>query len=230
MAFTYETAVPWGRSFEEYCRMFRLGEQELGLKILGCADGPAGFNAQMSELGHPIVSCDPLYQFTVAQIRQRIDATYKDVVQQAWVNRDQLVWDRFRSPEDMGRERMKAMNQFLGDFGHGKREGRYIAAELPDLPFVSGRFDLALCSHFLFFYSPNFTLDFHRQALQSLTRVAKEVRIFPLFTYNAEPSPFIEPVVDTLTHDGLRVDIQEVPYEFQRGGNKMMRIYHSWQL
>ena len=75
MAFKYQEAVPWGRSFNEYCRMFHLADECLQQSILGCADGPASFNAEMSRQGHPVVSCDPLYHLTTDQIKQRIDAT-----------------------------------------------------------------------------------------------------------------------------------------------------------
>src|SRR6185295_17577448 len=69
MAFKYEEAVPWGRSFDEYCRMFDLTTDDLERSILGCADGPASFNAEMSRLGKRVISCDPLYRFTREQIQ-----------------------------------------------------------------------------------------------------------------------------------------------------------------
>lgn len=40
--------VPWGRNLEEYKLMFNLSEADLNAKILGCADGPASFNAEMT--------------------------------------------------------------------------------------------------------------------------------------------------------------------------------------
>ena len=45
--FTLDKVVPWGRSFDEYQRMFALTENDLGLKIVGCGDGPANFNAEV---------------------------------------------------------------------------------------------------------------------------------------------------------------------------------------
>ena len=47
MVFKYEEALPWGRSFDEYRRMFDLTAEDLKGSILGCADGPASFNAEM---------------------------------------------------------------------------------------------------------------------------------------------------------------------------------------
>lgn len=224
MTFTYETVVPWGRSFDEYRHMFALSEEDLNARILGCGDGPAAFNAHMHRRGGHVVSCDPLYQFSTQQIQARIDATYENVIEQTRKNRAQFVWDQIQSPEQLGQIRMDAMREFLADYEQGKQEGRYIAGEAPALPFAADSFDLALSSHFLFLYSDNLSLAFHEQTIADLLRIAGEVRIFPLLTYNAEPSPYLEPVCESLEDGGYSVSIQPVPYEFQRGGNRMLRI------
>jgi hypothetical protein len=77
-----EEVVPWGRSIAEYRSMFSLSETDLNAKILGCGDGPASFNAEMTELGHSVVSIDPIYQFSAEQIEQRVRATYEPVISQ----------------------------------------------------------------------------------------------------------------------------------------------------
>jgi hypothetical protein len=224
MAFKYEEAVPWGRSFDEYECMFNLSKEDFSRSILGCADGPASFNAEMNRRRNRVVSCDPLYQFSAGQIRNRIDTTYENVMGQTRQNMDRFVWDRIGSPDELGRLRMAAMNDFLGDYEPGKSDGRYVAAELPELPFASLSFEIALCSHFLFFYSDSLSLDFHKKAVDDLCRVAYEVRIFPILTYNAEPCPMVAPIMDHLKRVGRNVSIEKVPYEFQRGGNMMLRI------
>jgi hypothetical protein len=33
--------IPWGRSFDEYRRMFALTDGDLAARVLGCGDGPA---------------------------------------------------------------------------------------------------------------------------------------------------------------------------------------------
>jgi len=59
MAFKYESAVPWGRSFDEYQRMFHLTGKDLRRRILGCADGPASFDAESkgesAQAGMPVL-------------------------------------------------------------------------------------------------------------------------------------------------------------------------------
>ena len=224
MVFKYEEAVPWGRSFTEYREMFCLTEADLQKNVLGCADGPASFNAQMSRLGRTVVSCDPLYGLTAGQIEQRIAETYETVISQTKQNQQKFVWESIKSPDELGALRMKAMKEFLRDFDQGKRDGRYLDASLPNLPLASGSFDLALCSHFLFFYSDTFSFEFHLQALSELCRVAREVRIFPLLTYNADRSPYVEPAIEHLRTMRKVVSIEKVPYEFQRGGNEILRI------
>ena len=44
-------AVPWGRSLEEYVRMFQLSAADLASNIPDCAAGPASFNAEMHARG-----------------------------------------------------------------------------------------------------------------------------------------------------------------------------------
>lgn len=61
--------VPWGRTLAEYKLMFNLLETDLNTKILGCGDGPASFNSEMTGLGYSVVSIDPIYQFSTEQIR-----------------------------------------------------------------------------------------------------------------------------------------------------------------
>ncbi|MBW4621878.1 MAG: SAM-dependent methyltransferase [Cyanosarcina radialis HA8281-LM2] len=224
MAFQYQSAVPWGRSFDEYQRMFALAADDLNLRIIGCADGPASFNAHLSKSGRRVVSCDPLYQLTAKQIQERIDVTYEDVIGQTRQNQAKFVWTDIKSPDELGRIRMSAMQVFLTDYDRGKAEGRYIAGELPHLPFECASFDLALCSHFLFLYSSQLSLTFHQQAIESMCTVACEARIFPLLTYNAERSPHLEPLLERLNQVGYRTAIERVPYEFQRGGNEMLRV------
>lgn len=224
MTFKYSEAVPWGRSFEEYRRMFGLSEHELDLRIVGCGDGPASFNGEMFQRGHRVVSCDPLYQLSTDQIQERIAVTYKNVVRQTFENRHKFVWTRIKTPEELGKVRLAAMKTFLADFDDGKRDARYVTGELPDLPFGRNTFDLAVCSHFLFLYSDILSLEFHQRAIEEMCRVAPEARIFPLLNYNAELSPFVEPLLKALAIAGYNTSIEVMPYEFQRGGDKMLRV------
>jgi len=224
MGFTLDKVVPWGRSYEEYVSMFGLTEADLGLRILGCGDGPAGFNAALTRRGGRIVSIDPLYAFDVGQIRGRIAESYETVMTQLRRNRDDFVWGVIPSIEQLGILRMAAMEAYLADFDAGKQAGRYIPGELPSLPFADGEFDLALSSHFLFLYSNHLSAQFHLQALREMLRVANEVRVFPLVTLSNALSPHLQFVTEQLASLGFLVEVRRVLYEFQRGGNEMLVI------
>lgn len=222
--FTLDQVVPWGRSFAEYRRMLALSDDDLRGRIVGCGDGPASFNAEATQRGTSVVSCDPLYRFDGEQIRDRIHASFLDVMDQTRRNTSQFIWDEIPSVEELGRRRMQAMYAFLADFEQGKRDSRYIEADLPSLPFADKSFDLAICSHFLFLYTEQLTESFHQAAISEMCRVAREVRIFPLVALDGRPSDYIDPVTAQLTNAGCVASIERVPYEFQRGANQMLRI------
>ena len=77
-------------------------------------------------------------------------------------------------------------------------QGGYVAAELPSPPFPEKSFDL-------------------------VCRVAREVRIFPLLALDGRPSPYVANLMDDLS-GSWEVAVETVAYEFQRGGNQMMRV------
>ncbi len=216
--------VPWGRSYEEYVKMFNLAPQDLNGKILDCAGGPASFNAEATQKGCRIISCDPLYRFTSEEIASRIHETYETIVDGARANQDRYVWKEIGSPEHMGEARMTAMRLFLEDFPTGLKKGRYRPNKLPSLGFGNGEFDLALSSHFLFTYSALLSADFHVAAIEEMCRVAAEARIFPLLNYDGWPSCLLHPVVSELRARGYRAETLRVPYEFQKGGNRLLSV------
>lgn len=224
MSFQLDEIIPWGRSFDEYRRMFALSDDDLTGRILGCGDGPASFNAEATCLGGAIISCDPIYAFSSREIERRVNDCYPDVISQTRKNRDGFVWDYFRDPDHLGQCRLAAMRRFLADFDSGKAEGRYVTASLPNLPFPDGQFDLALVSHLLFLYAERLDFAFHAAAVDELLRVAREVRIFPLLTLDRKLSSHVAPVRSRLATRGFWTEIQPVPYEFQRGGHEMLRI------
>jgi hypothetical protein len=223
MAFSLGHVVPWGRSFAEYWRMFALTESDFQRRILGCADGPASFNAEATKLGASVVSVDPLYKFRAEEIRGRIKEACPQVLEQTRQNRNSFVWRDFATIESLGRARLRAMARFLADYA-GSTEGRYVAAELPRLPFADNQFELALCSHFLFLYSDQLDAEFHVASVVELCRVAADVRVFPLVGLDNRSSPHLNDVVRAVAAPGRKVRIETVPYEFQRGGNQMLRI------
>jgi hypothetical protein len=204
--------------------MFALSDHDLAGRIPGCGDGPASFNAEATAKGHAVVSCDPLYAFSSAEIERRVHDSYEHVISQTRTNPDGFVWDYFHDPDHLGRCRLAAMRRFLADFDRGRAEGRYVTASLQVLPFPDGRFDLAVVSHLLFLYEGQLNLEFHRAAVDELLRAAGEVRIFPLLTLERKPTAHLDPIRSRLAEKGVRAEVRPVPYEFQRGAREMLRI------
>jgi hypothetical protein len=224
MAMVLESVVPFGRSLSEYCHMFNLDAADLHRRIVGIGDGPASFNAEMTHQGKPVISIDPVYQFTGPEIRQRFDAVVDPIIDQIKATPNDWVWTYHKSPEDLRQRRIHAIDAFLADYDRGKAEARYVVGELPHLPWADGYFDLALCSHFLFLYSDHYDYDFHRRSLLEMLRISAEIRIFPLMTLALKPSPYVAPIIQELTRLGYRPTVETVPYELQVGGNQMLKI------
>jgi len=87
----------------------------------------------------------------------------------------------------------------LDDFEQGLREGRFL-------------------------YSEQLGEEFHRKAIRELCRVAREVRIFPTTGLDSRESPHLEICIGDLKSAGLEATVQQVPYEFHRGANRILRI------
>jgi hypothetical protein len=221
MKITPEKVIPWGRNFEEYRRMFALSDTELRGKLLSVGDGPAAFNAHMHQMGHSVISVDPIYALSCEAIHQRISEVKDNLLQQVALHQDQYVWKQIRNVNELERARMQAMQGFLEDFEAGLLEGRYLAHALPEqLPFADKAFDLVLSSHFLLLYA-DLGFDFHEQCIREMLRVGKEVRIFPVSSRDQQGHRLLKKLMNAFEID-YHVVFREVNYEFQRGANKMM--------
>jgi hypothetical protein len=223
MAFELKNVVPWGRSLEEYIKMFNLADSDLNNRIISFGDGPASFNSEMTKLDKTVVSLDPIYQFTKAEIKQRIDETKETVIEQITTNKQNFVWKNIKNIDALEQIRMNAMSVFIDDFEHGKQQQRYIYHELPNpTKYESKEFDLGLSSHFLILYS-QLELDFHIESINEMLRICKEIRIFPTLNLNSEKSEVLDSIIEHFKSD-YEVNIISVDYEFQKNGNQMLQI------
>lgn len=219
-----KNVVPWGRSFDEYQKMFSLSDADLKKKILGCGDGPAEFNAELTARGGNVISIDPTYQFDTHSLKARIQEAYNEVMPQARKNQNDYIWESIPSVNALGKIRMEAMNAFIADFEKGKEAGRYLCESLPKLSFKDKHFDIALCSHYLFLYSDHVGLAEHLASVKELCRVAVETRIYPLVTLKGDISPHLNPVMDELKKMGIIASLVTVGYKFQRGATHMLVV------
>ncbi len=224
MVMKLEKVTPLGRSLEEYWLMFGLTEKDLDKKIIGIGDGPASFNAEMKELGNKVTSVDPLYEFSGEEIEKQFYEVIDQVIEQVASSPSDWIWAYHTSPEHLKLHRKQAIIKFLKDYEQGKAEGRYLLGKLPLLDFKDSAFDIALCSHFLFLYSKHYDYEFHKSSVYEMLRIAGEVRIFPLLDLMLNPSAHIKQLAEELRGDGYNVEIKQVQYEMQRGGNKLMVI------
>ena len=190
MAMQLDRVVPFGRSLDEYRTMFSLSHDDLDKEIVGVADGPASFNAEMQALGKRVISVDPLYAFRPAEIEQRFHAVVDGIMRQVKETPDDWVWTFHQSPDQLRERRVQALTRFLTDYERGTTDGRYVTGDPARLAFSDAQFELALCSHFLFLYSDHFSYAFHRAAFFEMLRIAEEVRVFPLLTLALKPSPY----------------------------------------
>jgi hypothetical protein len=178
----------------------------------------------MAARGHRVVSANPLYRTNAAAIAAAVEAARPKLRAGLERARHRVVWRRHASPEALEAERMAVLARFLADWPDGRRDGRYVAAALPRLPFAAGAFALALSSHFLSTYSDHLGEAFHVDAVAELLRVAAEVRIFPLLDLNGRPSRHLRAVMGALDRLGAAWAVRKVAYEFQRGRDRMLAI------
>jgi SAM-dependent methyltransferase len=225
--FRLEDIVPWGRSAEEYAAFFALDGLPPSLRILDCASGPSSFAEEMSRGGIGVTAVDPLYQFPRAAIESRIEVARHRMAEGLERAHDRFVWTFFGSVEGLIRYRMAAMQRFLEDYEEGLSCQRYVTGALPSLEFADGSFDIVLCSHFLFMYDHQLDAAFHDAAIAEMLRVGDELRIFPLLNLDGEPSRFVSSVSEALRRQDISVAVEQVGYEFQKGGNMMLRAVRS---
>jgi hypothetical protein len=54
--------------------------------------------------------------------------------------------------------------------------------------------------------------------------VAREARVFPLLELGAVKSRHLDSILARLASEGFSPRVEAVPYEFQRGGDRMLRV------
>ncbi len=209
------------RPADEYRAMFDLREEDLRGSILDCPGGAGDFGAAVRAAGGAATSVDPLYPLPRAEVLERAREGTLRGNRYVDEHRDLYVWSFFGSVEDHRGRRLGALERFAADFAH---DGvRYLAAALPGLPFGDRAFALTLSGHLLFSYPGHLTFADHLAAIRELVRVsAGEARVFPLLDTELSPHPRLDELRATLAEDGIVSEIRPVPYEFQRGADRML--------
>jgi ubiquinone/menaquinone biosynthesis C-methylase UbiE len=191
------------RSYVEYEKMFVLESENLhGKQILDVAGGASSFTAEARENGVLAHAADPLYNKTADEISEHGMQEIEVVAAKMEKLVDVYNWEFYGSVEKHRAGRVESLRRFANDYAGHEAPARYHASMLPNLPFADGKFDLVLCSHFLFLYEAQFDYAFHLEAALELLRVCKpggEVRIYPLLNFQTVAYTRLQDLLDELT-------------------------------
>ncbi|QDZ80322.1 SAM-dependent methyltransferase [Priestia megaterium] len=214
-----------GRTFEEYRAMFNLNEKYLkGKKVLDCASGACSFTAHALQQGTEATSCDIAYKFTAEELEKKGSLDLIHTMNQMQHVQEQYVWKYFSSIDDLTEHRKRALKDCIAHMKKNPEAYQYGA--LPNLPFQKNEFDLTICANFLFMYSDRLDYTFHLETLKELIRVTKEeVRFFPLTNLSGKISTYLPQLLEEIAPLVKGTEIADVPYEFQKGANQMLKIY-----
>lgn len=212
----------WGRTLEEYQKMFSIDNILQSTKILSIADGPSTFNLQLRNLGIQITSVDPIYDLSADNLKQAFKKSYSFNKQFFLEYPEKFNLNGIEEIEKVLTKRQSTFDTFIQDYE--KNKINYKFGKLPKLEFASNSFDLCFCSNFLFLFDHLFDLTFHLNSITELLRTSREVRIFPLYNNIGQESKYLNSVTQYLTDNNYSWTIESNDYHIYRDGNKFLKI------
>ena len=215
------------RALSDYRDMFLLDDHDLlAGPILDCPGGASPFGAQVRARGGTVTSVDPVYdqppRVLAAHTRADLDRTA------AWVaaNPTNFDWSYLGSPQAVQRAFEVSADLFVSDYAPDGQ--RYVAAQLPRLPFGDWRFRLALSGFLLFTYPDRFDLDWHVASLLELVRVTTgEVRVYPLVDTVGQRYPWLDEVRGALADRGVQSEFRTARCAWQPGGDQLLACWRQ---
>lgn len=215
----FSKIVTTSRTSSDYLEMFQLQKSSLPRDILSIADGFSSFQAENKHL--KIISIDPIYRQSPIEMEKIFLQSYQEI--QDRIRNGELNYNQEKYPtlEILLKNRQHSFQIFLTDFIR-KREVSYLSEALPSLSFSSKSFDLCLCSHFLFIYDEFFDENFHLQSLLELTRVSREVRIFPTTNFKEVHPTFYHSILKNLQLNNVRYEERYSSYLKQSLSNLLI--------
>ncbi len=219
----------YGRTLSEYILFFNLTIDDLKKynKIIDCPSGASSFVAEANTniQNSTVIGCDPLFDKSLEYLERKGQEDISYVIEKVKSAFHLYNWTYYKSLENLKNQRTLALTRFALDYNQGKNEKRYIKAELPKLPFDDESFDLVLCGHFLFTYANKFDFKFHKSSIMELFRICtKEVRIYPIQQRILQSYSQMKELIATLNEFEIKYEILQVPFEFQKGSNKILRL------
>jgi hypothetical protein len=219
------------RAYAEYVSMFALGELNgQSGPVLDVASGASSFTAEANARGIMAVSADPLYALDAEEMAKHGEREIELSTAKLQAIRDSFDWSYYGSLERHRALREQSLSLFVEDYKAFKEKGRYVTAELPQLPFQDGEFALVLCSHFLFLYKDQFDYEFHLQAVRELIRVCRiggQVRIYPLRSLQWEYYPDMDRLLQTLEEEGIKAGLMASELPFMPGSYELLCLAKS---
>lgn len=216
------------RGMEEYRRMFALTDGLLAAgEILDVAAGASSFVADATRSGYRAVAADPRYGLPpgewLAEAAGEIGVSSRKIAALA----DIYDWSFYGDPAHHRLMREASLARFAEDIASPDAQERYVPGALPELPFASDRFDLVLCSHFLFLYGEQFGEHFHERSLLELLRVCKpggEIRIYPLVDLTWKPYPGLDGLIERIVRQGASAERLPSQLPFIPHSDRLLRI------
>jgi hypothetical protein len=186
------------------------------------AGGVSSFCAEANARGIRVTSFDPIYPLPAEQIAERSEPDLESVYRTIG-SVPTYRWSYYKTPERMREFRERAYSIFLSDYK--EHTERYVAGELPSLPFPDGSFVLTLVSYFLFAYQDRLSYEFHRDSILDVMRVTRgEARIYPTVTFEAYPSEYVamlrsDPALQRFQFTEVKTD-----FEFLVNSNSFLQV------
>jgi hypothetical protein len=231
-AFDLERVTFYGRSLAEYERMFLLNFSTWGGRsILDAPGGPASFSKEARQFDIRACAVDPQYQHDPDTLQELAQKDIDYVISKIEKTANQRQWSYYQSLEQLKERQVNILHDFIEDYRRDwPLRSHYLDASLPHLPFDDCTFDLALSGHFLFSFYTHFPTNLIIDSLLELSRVAREVRVFPLRSNEQDRTALfvdLEIIITTLKKQNIDVEIQQSGFEFQVGANQLMILKHA---
>lgn len=222
--FELKDIVLIGRNFEEYYKMFQLGEISKDEKILDVASGVSSFCAEANLKGYDVTASDRIYKFSPSEIQKKCAKDLETVIEELQDHKDHYNWEFFKYISAFRKTRKRTYERFITDF---KEEGQsqYLDVEFPKTQFKEKQFTISFVSHFLFLYDEHLDYEFHKNTILELIRItSKEIRIFPIHNLRWEESSFARDLMKDPEFANHKMKIEKVDYEFAKNANEMLKL------
>ncbi|EKD76876.1 MAG: putative cytosolic protein [uncultured bacterium] len=221
MEVAHLSTTNWVCNLTDYVAMYDLSKSDLQKSIVDFPAGISSVNVEANAEGAHIISVDPFYNLTPEKMFIHAEAILQENI--AYLNKTKGRLKEETMLDHVIHLWKNSERNFLADYEKGKSEKRYQYAALPKLPFSFHQFELALCTDFLFHHA--LSSDDIVRVFQALSHVALEVRFYPLLNHSGKMTDELGPFLLWLQKNNFGTEVRQVPYEIQKGGNAMLRVW-----